>query len=182
MKKILLMLLSCLLILSMAACGNDSDSNKDKKDKDSKDKQEISMDLDIDADDLDIDDFNGGNAVTVTPGSSSDIEKIKNFIEENEDELLGAMEESFATSSGMTCTSSIKVEGNGFIIKININELDNIDAETKQAMKDAYDSMDSTFDALLDNMKTELPELEYFEIDVCEKDGDLLAPIVVGDK
>ncbi len=174
MKKILLMLLSCLLILSMAACGNDSDS---KKDKSSKNDKEISSN----EGNLDINDFNGGNAVTVTP-NTSDNEKIKEFIEENEDELLGAMEESFATSSGMTCTSSIEVEGNGFIIKININELDNIDAETKQTMKEAYDSMGSTFDGLLDNMKTELPELEYFEIDVCEKDGDLLAPIVVGDK
>ena len=82
----------------------------------------------------------------------------------------------------MTCTSSIKVSGMGFVISLNINELDNIDSATKATLQSTYDSMGANFDTLLDQMQTELPELEYYEIRVCEKDGDLLATVVAGNK
>ena len=92
------------------------------------------------------------------------------------------MEQAFAKSSGMTCDSSIKVEGMGFIIKININELEDVDSSIKAQLQSTYDSMSSTFEPLLEQMQTELAELEYFEIDVCDKNGDLLATVVAGGK
>ena len=108
--------------------------------------------------------------------------KIATFVESNKQELLETMESSFAESAGMTCTSDIKVEGMGFVISININELDNIDDAAKEMLQQTYDAMSGTFDAALETMQQDLPELEYFEVQVCEQDGDLLATIVVGTK
>ena len=104
-------------------------------------------------------------------------EKIEKYVEENKSELLESMESSFATSSGMTCTSTIKVEGRGFVMQININEMENIDAETKALLQEIYDGMGDVFKGALEQMQSELPELEYFKVLVCEKDGDVLATI-----
>ena len=82
----------------------------------------------------------------------------------------------------MTCTSDIKVEGMGFVISININELDEIDDATKAVLQQTYDAMGDTFNASLDTMKTELASLEYYQVLVCEKDGDVLATITAGNK
>ena len=115
-------------------------------------------------------------------GEAASNAKIAEYIEKNEDDLIEGFESSFASSSGMTCSSSIKVEGMGFIIKININELENVESSIKAQLQSTYDSMDSTFEPLLEQMQEELPELEYFEIDVCDKNGDLLATVIAGDK
>jgi len=102
---------------------------------------------------------------------------IEEYVEENKDIILGSMEESFTESSGMTCTSDIEVAGNGFIIYININELDDIDDDTKELMQEAYDGMESVWDLMLESMQSEVAELEYIEICVCEGDGDIIATI-----
>ena len=111
------------------------------------------------------------------PAKDPAIEKIEKYVEDNKSELLDSMEASFATSSGMTCTSSIKVEGRGFVIQININEMDNIDDETKALLQEIYNGMNSVFAESLKEMQKELPELEYYKVLVCEKDGDILATI-----
>ncbi len=115
-------------------------------------------------------------------GKDADNAAIVEYVEKNEDAILSSFESSFASAAGMTCSSSIKVEGMGFIITVKINELDNIDSATKKAMQDAYDSMDATFDESLEMMKTDLPELEYYQVIVCEKDGDKLATVTAGNK
>lgn len=107
---------------------------------------------------------------------------IEEYVEANRDLLIGSMESSFAGSSGMTCSSDIYVEGMGFVIILNINELDELDEETKQMMQDIYDGMDATFEEALTTFQTELPDLEYFEVQVCEVDGDLIATILAGEK
>lgn len=99
------------------------------------------------------------------------------YMEKNGDDLLETMEDSFATSSGMTCTSDWEVKGNGLIVNININELEDLDDEVKNLMQEAYDSMGSYFDGTLKMMQKDIPELEYFTLNVCEKDGDLIATI-----
>ncbi len=121
----------------------------------------------------DSDKFGEGEKTPVTEEESA----VAKYVEENKYTLISSMEESFAKSSGMTCTSSINTIGNGFVISININELDNVDSDTKLQMQSAYDSMSGTFDGMLIDLKKEIPEIEYFAIRVCEKDGDLLAEI-----
>ena len=108
--------------------------------------------------------------------------EIIEFVEKNKSDLLKTMEESFATSSGMTCTSDIQVEGMGFIISININELENIDDATKTLMQETYDAMGDVFTQSLSLFQQDLPALEYYQVRVCEKDGDLLATITAGNK
>lgn len=107
--------------------------------------------------------------------------KVADFVEVNRDSLISSFSESFATSPGMTCTSSIKTEGCGFIIQTNINELEDVSDEAKALLQEAYDGIDGTFEEALGQMQTELPELEYFKIIVCEKDGDELAIIHAGE-
>ena len=105
---------------------------------------------------------------------------VVEFVNENKSELLESMEESFATSSGMTCKSDIEVIGSGIVISININELDNIPKETKDFMQETYDAMSGTFEGMLSDLQKEIPEVTFMQINVCEKDGDVLATIKAG--
>ena len=105
---------------------------------------------------------------------------VTKFVNENKSELLESMEESFATSSGMTCTSDIEVIGSGIVISIKINELDNIPKETKDLMQEVYDAMSGTFEGMLSDLQKEIPEVTFMQINVCEKDGDVLATIKAG--
>lgn len=170
MKKLLALLLAILMMASLVACGS-----SDKDDKDDKKKEDSSYN-DKDKDNDEDEDEDEGKKETGKQNAS-----IKSYINANKDELLESMEDSFATSSGLTCTSDIEVIGNGFVIYININELDDVDKATKDAMQDAYDALDSTFEGMLDSLKTELEEIEYFEIQVCDVDGDVLATIHAGE-
>lgn len=104
---------------------------------------------------------------------------VKKFVDKNGKVFLESMESSFATSSGMTCTSSIKAVGTGIEVSININELDNIPQETKDAMQAAYDSASSSLESSLELLQQEEPKISYLKIYVCEKDGDVLATIFV---
>lgn len=126
------------------------------------------------------------NPITAIPEemlpTEVDNSAIEEYLDKNKDVLISSMESSFAGSSGMTCTSDVWVEGMGIAISININEFDNMDDATKQLMQEAYDTMGATFDSALATMQQELPELEYFEVRVCEVDGDLLATVVAGEK
>ena len=170
MKKLLALLLAILMMASLVACGS-----SDKDDKDDKKKEDSSYN-DKDKDNDEDEDEDEGKKETGKQNAS-----IQSYINANKDELLESMEDSFATSSGLTCTSDIEVIGNGFVIYININELDDVDKATKDAMQDAYDALDSTFEGMLDSLKTELEEIEYFEIQVCDVDGDVLATIHAGE-
>lgn len=107
--------------------------------------------------------------------------EIQNYIDQNKSTIISAMESSFASTSGMTCSSSIEVEGDGFIISININELDDVSSDIKSQLQTTYDAMQSTFDSYLEELQSEISALEYFTIKVCEKDGDVLATITSRD-
>ena len=109
----------------------------------------------------------------------NDADKVAEYVNQNGAALKSTMEESFATSSGMTCTSTLKAEGCKIVMYININELQDVDATTKAQMQAAYDAMDSYFDSAFDLMEQELPELDAFVVNVCEKDGTLLATITM---
>lgn len=107
---------------------------------------------------------------------------IVKYMNENGADLIEGMEQSFATSSGMTCTSSYEVIGNGFAINVNINELEDLPDETKELMQKTYDAMSGAFGTLLPAIQAEIPELEYFDININEKDGDRVATIHIGEE
>jgi hypothetical protein len=116
------------------------------------------------------------------PAKTAENAAIAAYVEANKADLIAEMEESFATSSGLTCTSDIKVEGMGFIITMNINEMDNVDDATKQLLQETFDSMQGSFDLLIESMQSEVPGIEYFQVVINEVDGDHLVTITAGDK
>ena len=113
----------------------------------------------------------------VACGNDSDADKVAAYVNKNKAVLLSSMEESFAGSSGLTCTSDIKAVGCGIVIDININELDNVDASVKATMQETYDSMSGYFDIMLTSLQKELPEVDSITINVNEIDGDPVASI-----
>lgn len=107
---------------------------------------------------------------------------IEAYIAKNKEALLSSMEASFATSAGMTCKSDVEVDGDGFIITIKIDQLENVEDSVKEQLQTAYDGMSATFEQSLKTMQTELKELEYYQVNVCDKNGDVLATITAGNK
>ena len=156
MKKALSLVLVLVMVLSLAACG--SDSKKTTK--------------------------NDPIIETTEPieTTAPQLSAVEQWLEDNRAELLSTVEQNFAGSSGMTCTSDAKVEGNGIIINININELDNLGQAEKDMLQQTYDSMLPSFGFMLTGSREELPELEFITMNVCEVDGDLIASIHVDDE
>ncbi|MBE6713642.1 MAG: hypothetical protein E7580_09085 [Ruminococcaceae bacterium] len=201
MKKIFAILLAVLMLIALVACDDKKDDNdtedtstetKNEKDDPTEgvvvyDRETLNSDDDRETEDKKTEDNRTEEKKTdekktdEKKPTASNGKKIKEYVEENEEELLEAFESSFASSSGLTCTSSVEVEGNGFIIYVNINELEDLDNDMKKQMQEAYDSAEDYFDLLLDQLQDEVPEIEYFKIVVCEKDGDPIATIEAED-
>ena len=153
MKKILALIFIVLMVMSFAACSKDNDNK-------------------------------GGNTATPDTAVVTTVpvqNKVQEYVDTKGDELVASMEQAFASSSGMTCTSTIKAEGNGFIIDININELTGVTDEQKAQLQQAYDAMDEQFEENLKTMQEGLPELEYMTVNVRDKDGEFLAAVKAGD-
>ena len=107
---------------------------------------------------------------------------VADYVDAHGDEFLDGLEEGFISSSGMTCESTIEAEGTGFVVNVNINGADNIPEANAKQMQAAYDAAQSSFDSMLKQLQSEAPEVTYFEINVCEEDGDVLAVIKAGNK
>lgn len=180
LKDFLIITLIFLMFFVFAACGS---SKKDDKDKD-QDKNDTSL-VDKSDDDKSNEDENKQNEDDSKTENNTDVqketveEKIAKYVTEYGDELAAAYEKAFATSSGMTCTSSVEAQGKGLVIKININEFDNLPEATKKTFQKTYDNMMDQFNASLELEQKKFPGLEYFKLYVCEKDGDVIAVINV---
>ena len=88
-----------------------------------------------------------------------------------------------AYSLGQSARKISDVDADAPIVKMRTAAEAKLTAKQQKAqMKEAYDSMSSVFESSLELMQKDLPELEYYQVDVCEEDGDLLASIVAGDK
>lgn len=107
---------------------------------------------------------------------------IVKFMEDNGAEFTQTMESAIVESTGLECTTKTEVIGNGIVIDINIQGLNDIDDMTKALLQAEYDDMNASFEAELASMQKDLPELEYLTLNVNEEDGDLLAQINVGNK
>ena len=112
---------------------------------------------------------------------ASDNGAIQKYVDRYGDEIVVSMEQAFATASGMTCKSSIEADGNGIVVRININEMNDLSSEQKEIYQNTYDAMEGVLDSSLRAMQQEIPEIEYFEIVICEADGDEIATIHAGE-
>ena len=100
---------------------------------------------------------------------------VEAFVAEYGDMLIDELEGGIAESAGMTCTSTIEVAGNGFIVYMNVNGMNNMTADEKAAAQEAFDAFGDALDASLLIYQAQVPELQYFNIVVCEEDGDEIA-------
>lgn len=108
--------------------------------------------------------------------------KVADYVEKNRQDLLDSFVSNFTSSgAGLTCTADITASKDGFVITVKIEQFDDLADDVKAQLQAAYDAQDSFFEASLETMKEELPELGYYTIRVCDKDGELLATINAGD-
>lgn len=194
MKKLLALLLALVMVLALAACGssdagNDSDDDDEKTttaskedDKDPSGDQEDDPAEDEPVEDEPVEDepVEDEPIDRPMPGTPEVLSAVADFVEENGEDLRVAFEESI-TSSGMTCTSTIEAIGSGFVITICVNELDDVDEETKAAMQETYDAMAELLAESLTELQTEVPELTYYCVNYCDVDGDFLANLYIGE-
>ena len=174
MKKKSLLALIALIVACMmvfAACGGGSDNEADKND----DGTTLSTEASTDGANTENDD------PAPAPAVKTDAEKVADYVAANENELISNFEEGFS-ASGMTCNSTVEATGTGIYLKVCINEIDNLTADQKEVMQDAFSEGDPSFDAGFEEIQAEIPELTYIKIDICEADGDLLATLKVEDK
>ena len=171
MKKLLALLLALLMVVTLFAC----DSKNDRDDED-EDDTTISEEKDEEKDEA----ANEEEEEAVEEEEEAVKEEdsaVSAWVEENRETFLESMEASFATSSGMTCTSELEAVGNGVVVWININELDDLTDAQKESVQDTYDQMDATFVQILETLQLDEPAIESLTIHVCEGDGDLIATI-----
>jgi len=107
---------------------------------------------------------------------------IAAYIEAHRDELITALETSVTSGSGLTCKSDIKAVGSGFVADILINELSYLDPATKKNLQSSYDALGSVFEKSLKDIQVSLPELSYFKLNVCDKNGDVIAVVLAGEE
>lgn len=108
--------------------------------------------------------------------------EVVRYVKEYGDELLASLEEGFDPTSGITYTTSIAAVDAGIVIDANINGTDEIPEEMKRQMQELYDAEQETFDTTLRELQAAIPALEYFQVNVNEEDGDLIAKMYAGAK
>ncbi len=109
-------------------------------------------------------------------------QKIADYVENNRDEIIAGFNQGFGTTSELTCTVSVYAEGRGIVVTACINEYDNLSDEVKNNIQSVYDGMGDVFGSSLDMIQVELPEVEFLKINVCEKDGDIIAVVMAQDE
>ena len=103
--------------------------------------------------------------------------EVAKFVQENESELIATFEDAFEESSGLEADCTVSAKGNSIAYKVCLDGIDNVPAEAKTQMQDAFDSIQGEFAAMLGDVKEELGSIESVIVDVCEEDGDFLASI-----
>lgn len=103
--------------------------------------------------------------------------QLQSYIDMGGDDLLKVMEESFAGTSGMTCTSAIEAVDSGLLLTININELENVGEETKTLLQQTFGAMEGSFDPMLKELQEAVPGTKHLTLKICDKDGNELVTI-----
>ena len=172
MKKALALVLALTLCLAFAACGSSKPATTLPPVE--------TTTAPIETTEAPIETTEAPVETTEAPTEADDLAILSAWLDLNKSALKSSMEESFATSAGMTCTSDIELVGTGLVITININELENVPQETKDQLQATYNTMGADFDALLQQLQADIPQLTYMTIVIGDKNGDVLASITSG--
>ncbi len=155
MKKLLSLLLTLILCLSLSACIISLDNDDD-------DKPQKAPVTEVDN--------------TPKPDDKK-LKNIEKYLEKNKEQILSGLESGFTSSSSYTCKTDIKIIDYGFVVTFKINEIENADDTLKATMQKTYDTMDSYFENFFTTFRKEIPELEYLKFVICDKNGDVLATV-----
>ena len=104
------------------------------------------------------------------------------YLEANKEAVISTLGANVASSSGLTYQAEAEVIGSGFVVTFRINELSYIGLDAKNQLQTSYNGLGSVFEASLKTMQSEIPELAYFKLIVCDKNGDLIATILAGEE
>lgn len=104
------------------------------------------------------------------PAVKTDAEKVADYVAANGDDILAAFDAGFS-GSGLTTTSTIEAVGTGIVLKICINELDNLTDDQRTAMQSSFNQLSASLGSGFDGVQAEIPELTYIKFDICEKNG-----------
>lgn len=131
-----------------------------------------------------IGDKNGDVVATVVIDENTVVETItaEKYVELYGETFLEGVEEGLA-STGYTCTSSIKAEGNGVVVQMNVNEFTAFSDEQKAALKANYESeaLQASWEASFSTIQAVAPEVEFMKIVICDGNGSIIAEVVTGN-
>lgn len=105
-------------------------------------------------------------------------QKIAAYVELYREEIIDGFNQGFGATSDITCTVTVEAERRGIVINCSIAEFVDLPDDVKNTLQSTYDGMESIFDSSLEMLRTELPEIEYLKMNICENDGDVVATIL----
>lgn len=112
----------------------------------------------------------------VACGSSSDADKVADYVEDNREELEEQLTSEIA-AIGMGIEADFYADGTKIVVDLKFDDLVDVTDEVKAQMQTTFDSMQAQFDAILDEMQKDMPEVSGLVYNVLEKDGDFVAKV-----
>ncbi len=104
-------------------------------------------------------------------------DEIEEYIEANGDKLIEIYESLNSTIvtliTPLNCTATIEAKDRGFILKYKTDidtSSETLDSILNLLKSFGYD--ENSAESIPDEIKNELPNLEYFRVLLCDKDGD----------
>lgn len=104
---------------------------------------------------------------------SSDAEKVKQYVEENKEDLLAGFSDGL---QGLNAEADLYAEGTGIVIEAKLALLDGATDEVINVLKVTFES-EETKTAMKESIKEaqkELPELDSMTLKLCDSKGTVL--------
>ena len=105
-------------------------------------------------------------------------DKVKKFVDKYGEEFSAGVAEGFS-SSGMTCKATMTAKDDGVVVKIRVDNLDDVDATTKAAVQSSLSASTASFKESLTEIQKKESAVKFMELQLCEEDGDLIAKVTV---
>ena len=104
--------------------------------------------------------------------------KVEKFVKEHGQEFSDGVAQGFS-SSGMSCKATMEAKGDGVVVKICVDQFDDIDASTKAIAQSSLNNTVSSLQPTLKAIQEKESAVQFMEVHLCEADGDLIAKVTV---
>lgn len=104
--------------------------------------------------------------------------KVEKFVKEYGQEFSDGVAQGFS-SSGMSCNATMEAKGEGVVVKICVDQFDDIDASTKALAQSSLNNTVSSLQPSLKAIQEKESAVQFMEVHLCEADGDLIAKVTV---